>query len=147
MNFEVGGASAVNALVPLSGGRVCVYGATTVHVVIDVTGYIEPSAPVTILPTPSRLADTRQTGRLGAGGVLRIPLAGRDGGVFGAGVFVGVVQLGPHSRAISRLTRVVRSRQRRTSTLERAKPWPIWRSFRWGLMGTFVFGPRYQPTS
>ncbi|HWL43369.1 MAG TPA: hypothetical protein VNQ73_10535 [Ilumatobacter sp.] len=54
-------------------GSVCVFSRAATHVVVDVTGWLHPSAAGGLTPVaPQRLADTRATGRLAGGAVLEV---------------------------------------------------------------------------
>jgi hypothetical protein len=70
-------------------GRTCIYALTTVHVVVDVNGWL-PAGVFEPLAAPRRIADTRPgsetfdgqgqgTGKVLGGGVLEVPVAGRVG--------------------------------------------------------------------
>lgn len=74
-------------------GSVCVYTLAAADVIVDVTGWLEPSVTGGLTPAPAmRLADTRQTGRLAAGGVLEIDVpAHAPPGVTGLAVNVTAV--------------------------------------------------------
>jgi len=68
VNHAAGVARGALAVVPLSAsGHLCVYTHATGHVIVDLQGAFVPDAPdgvrFTPLPTPSRLLDTRNTGR------------------------------------------------------------------------------------
>lgn len=56
-------------------GKVCIFTSASSDIVVDVTGWLHPSVAGRLASAdPGRLADTRKTGRLGAGGVLVVPL-------------------------------------------------------------------------
>ncbi len=57
-------------------GSVCVVANAPVHLVLDVTGSFGPTGTRYIASTPTRLADTRATGRLADGGQLVVAVPG-----------------------------------------------------------------------
>lgn len=77
LNYGTGEAVANQAVVPLDRGALCLYSYAGAHVLIDVNGYTAPSGRSTFVPVdPRRLLDTRQTGALTAGSVLRVGVEG-----------------------------------------------------------------------
>ncbi|MGH9134061.1 MAG: SGNH/GDSL hydrolase family protein, partial [Ilumatobacteraceae bacterium] len=72
VNFGSGHDRAASAVVPVGAGRaVCVYSSVSSHVVVDLQGYLAPSAPLGLVPVdPARLLDTT----LAAGTTRRIPI-------------------------------------------------------------------------
>ncbi len=85
VNVSEAGEVAANATAVALGtaGRINVYVSTAAHLVADVTGFWVPTRAVsegrfTPVP-PSRLLDTRETGRLGADGQVDVPVLGQQG--------------------------------------------------------------------
>ena len=77
LNYRAGEVIANQAVVALDSGTLCAYSYAGAHLIIDVNGYVAPSATSTFVPVePRRLADTRATGALQPGGTLRIAVAG-----------------------------------------------------------------------
>ena len=74
-------------------GTVCIDTMTTTDVIVDLAGYVPSGSPLVFLPTPDRFLDTRSgvgssLGRVHAGTVLSVPIAGRHGVPVGAGTVV-----------------------------------------------------------
>lgn len=81
LNFRPGEFVANQAVVPLKGGKMCLYSLVSTDVVIDVNGFFHDDADSTFTPeTPERLLDTRAAGqrRLRAGEERVIRVAGAD---------------------------------------------------------------------
>ena len=81
LNFRPGEVVANQAVVPLEGGRMCLYSLVSTDIVIDVNGFFHGGADSTFTPeTPERLLDTRAAGRkrLGAGDEMVLQVAGKD---------------------------------------------------------------------
>jgi hypothetical protein len=80
INFAAGDVVANAVLSGLGGGRLCLTASTDVDVVVDVTGHLTPTAPLSYYALfPQRLLDTRgtstpYTGRVAAGQVLELPV-------------------------------------------------------------------------
>ncbi len=90
VNFAAGDVVANAILSGLGAGRLCLTSSVDADVVVDVTGYLSPTGPLSYVAlSPQRLLDTRATttpwtGRTAAGQVLTIPvqrLAGMPSGV------------------------------------------------------------------
>jgi hypothetical protein len=94
LNFGPGAVVANTVLSPLGGGQLCLVSSSAVDVVVDVTGYLAPDAPLSFVPVePRRLLDTRQTttpytGRVAAGQVLQLPVQSLAGAPANAGAVV-----------------------------------------------------------
>jgi hypothetical protein len=83
INFPPGESRSNLVLVPVgAAGKVCVYTHAPADVVVDVFGSF-PSNGGWRTISPHRLRDTRSTGQVGAGQVVRVPVAGH-GGVHGS---------------------------------------------------------------
>jgi hypothetical protein len=82
LSFEV----VANTLLPAlgSGGAVCVWSLRDTHLLVDVAGWTGPGGAGFAGVAPTRLVDTRQTGRLPAGSRLTTRVAGRAGVPAGA---------------------------------------------------------------
>jgi hypothetical protein len=77
LNFTNGDAVANQAIIPLDRGDVCLFSSVATDVIVDVNGYVSPAANRTFTPvTPKRVLDTRGTGPLVAGAVLRVEVEG-----------------------------------------------------------------------
>ncbi len=77
LNYRVGEVIANQAVVALDKGALCAYSSAGAHLIIDVNGYVAPSATSTFVPVdPRRLADTRSSGSLQPGAVLRLVVEG-----------------------------------------------------------------------
>jgi len=75
VNYAAGEVRPNNAIVGLSGGRVCVYSDAATDVLLDLTGAFGPTG-LSFKPTaPTRLLDTRRTGPLPAGGQVAYSVA------------------------------------------------------------------------
>jgi lysophospholipase L1-like esterase len=84
VNWTASGAIAPNAvLVPLAAdgtGEVCLRPLVRTHVIVDVAGYFPAASGVGVLHgAAGRAADTRTSGRVGAGQMIRVPLLGVAG--------------------------------------------------------------------
>ena len=85
LNFRRGEVAVPNAVLARigTGGQVCLTSSATTSVVVDLAGYVPTGSPITPLPNPRRLVDTRSglgapIGRTGPG-VLTVQVAGREG--------------------------------------------------------------------
>jgi hypothetical protein len=80
INFRAGQTVANTVLATLgSGGKLCIYTSAEADIIVDVNGYADDGAPYLPL-TPSRLADTRNSGVKVEGGTeLQVPVSGRAG--------------------------------------------------------------------
>jgi hypothetical protein len=91
LNYAAGQTVGNNVLAQLSAvGTVCIFSLAPTHVIADVNGWMMPNGGFTGF-TPARIAETRTNelptvdgiasgvGRLTAGGVLHVPVAGRAG--------------------------------------------------------------------
>ena len=78
LNYRTGDAIANQAVVPLDRGALSAYSYAGAELIIDVNGFVTPSATSTFVPSdPRRLADTRLgSGRLQPGSVLRLVVEG-----------------------------------------------------------------------
>ncbi|MET0661789.1 MAG: CAP domain-containing protein [Ilumatobacteraceae bacterium] len=77
LNYRPGEAIANQAVVALDRGALCAYSYAGAELIIDVNGYVTPSATSTFVPVdPRRLADTRSSGPLQPGSVLRLVVEG-----------------------------------------------------------------------
>ena len=77
LNFRAGEVIANQAVVPLDAGALFVYSYTDAHLIIDVNGYVAPSASTRFVPIdPQRLVDSRSTVPLEPGVVIRVGAAG-----------------------------------------------------------------------
>ena len=90
VNFVAGSVVANAVVAGLGGGQLCLTSSVDADVVVDVTGYLTPTAPLSYVPLfPQRLLDTRTsetpfTGRVGERQVIELPiqrLAGMPAGV------------------------------------------------------------------
>lgn len=91
------GQTVANATIATLGpdGTACVYTHAATDVVVDVTGWLAPSAGGGLSPAaPQRLADTRQSGRLAAGDVLAVDVPG-DAPTGFSGVAVNLTAVAP----------------------------------------------------
>jgi hypothetical protein len=95
LNYRAGRDVANQAVAGIgTNGRVCVNSFATSHAVADVLGWFGPRATAAYVPlTPSRVLDTRLpnavfTGRVPAGGVVALPIAGQGGIPASAGAVV-----------------------------------------------------------
>lgn len=80
---------------PGAGGQVCVVANQPTHAVVDVLGAFSAAAPVT-MQTPSRLLDTRGTGRLEPGSTVAVTVLGGAGQPSAAaGAFLNVAAVDP----------------------------------------------------
>ena len=92
LNYRAGRDVANQAVAAIGAdGRVCVTSFAATQVVADLLGWFGPTGPGEYVPvTPSRILDTRQpnpvfSGKVPAGGVVRLPVLGQ-GGLPGTGV-------------------------------------------------------------
>jgi hypothetical protein len=58
-----------------TGGKVCVFGSSTVDLIVDVSGYFPADTPALFLQNPSRVMDTRGGPRVSAGAVKELVLS------------------------------------------------------------------------
>lgn len=80
LNFEAADGVPNQAIIPLGGGDLCLFSSEPTDIVIDVNGYVSPSASQVFTPvTPKRLFDSRPSGQpLVPGQVLRVAVEGGD---------------------------------------------------------------------
>ena len=78
LNYEANDGVPNQAIIPLSGGELCLFSSQPTDIVIDVNGYVSPTATQVFMPVaPKRLHDTRASGQpLRAGEVLRVAVEG-----------------------------------------------------------------------
>jgi hypothetical protein len=78
LNYDANDGVPNQAIIPLSGGDLCLYSSQPTDIVIDVNGYVSPTATQVFTPvTPRRVHDTRSTGQpLRAGEVMRVVVEG-----------------------------------------------------------------------
>jgi uncharacterized protein YkwD len=77
LNYRAGEVIANQAVVPLDDGALCVWSYVDAHLIIDVNGYVAPSATSRFVPLdPRRLVDSRSTAALVPGSMMRIVVAG-----------------------------------------------------------------------
>jgi MYXO-CTERM domain-containing protein len=80
LNYAPGDVVANAVVSGLGSGQLCLTSSADVDVVVDVTGHLSPTAPLSYVPLfPQRVLDTRRTttpyaGRVGAGQVLTLPI-------------------------------------------------------------------------
>jgi hypothetical protein len=80
INYAPGSVVANAVVSALGRGQLCLTASTDLDAVVDVTGYLTPTAPLSYVPLfPQRLLDTRTTstpftGRVGAGQVIELPV-------------------------------------------------------------------------
>jgi hypothetical protein len=79
INFPPGETRSNLVVVPVgAGGKVCVYTHAPADVVVDVYGSFPSTAGWRSI-SPHRVSDTRSTGQVGAGQIIRVPVAGKGG--------------------------------------------------------------------
>ena len=78
LNYEANDGVPNQAIIPLNGGDLCLFSSQPTDIVIDVNGYVSPTATQVFMPaSPKRLFDSRPSGQpLRAGQVLRIKAEG-----------------------------------------------------------------------
>ena len=77
LNYEANDGVPNQAIIPLSNGDLCLFSSESTDIVIDVNGYVSPSASQVFIPvTPQRLFDSRSSQPLRPGEVLRIAVEG-----------------------------------------------------------------------
>jgi uncharacterized protein YkwD len=78
LNYEADDGVPNQAIIPLSGGELCLFSSQPTDIVIDVNGYVSPAATQVFVPvTPKRLLDTRSSGEpLRAGQITRVAVEG-----------------------------------------------------------------------
>jgi len=77
LNYEARQTVSNQAIVPLDRGDICLFSLSTAHIVIDINGYVAPSAVQMFNPVqPKRLLDSRITGILNAGARMVVPMTG-----------------------------------------------------------------------
>jgi extracellular elastinolytic metalloproteinase len=78
LNYEADDGVPNQAIIPLSGGELCLFSSQPTDIIIDVNGYVSPSATQIFVPVaPKRLFDSRATGQpLRPGQVLRVATEG-----------------------------------------------------------------------
>lgn len=85
INYGQGDVVANTVISPIGAGKLCVRALKEAHLVVDVTGYLAPNAPLSFQAlTPKRLLDTRQTtslfkNRMGERQVLKLPIQSLPG--------------------------------------------------------------------
>lgn len=78
-----------------SSGDLCIFTSAKTHIAADVVGYLSTSSAYGSV-APSRLLDTRDSGRLDAGDEVKLQVGGREGVPANAGaVIVNVTAIGP----------------------------------------------------
>ena len=79
LNFQPGAAVANSAIVRVgTGGKICLFNDNPANLIVDINGWYPASSDYQAL-NPSRLLDTRTTGRSGAGAVSQVTVAGVAG--------------------------------------------------------------------
>jgi uncharacterized protein YkwD len=77
LNYEANDGVPNQAIVSLSGGDLCLFSSQPTDIVIDINGYVSPSASQVFVPVnPARLLDSRSGQPLRPGSVLRVSVAG-----------------------------------------------------------------------
>jgi len=78
LNYEADDGVPNQAIIPLAGGDLCLFSSQTTDIVIDINGYVSPSASQVFMPvTPQRLFDSRPSAQpLRPGQVLRVAVEG-----------------------------------------------------------------------
>jgi hypothetical protein len=78
LNYEANDGVPNQAIIPLGGRDLCLFSSEATDIVIDVNGYVSPSARQVFVPVPpKRLFDSRSSGQpLAPGRVLRVAVAG-----------------------------------------------------------------------
>jgi len=78
LNFEAGDGVPNQAIIPLSGGDLCLFSSQATDIVIDINGYVSPTASQVFIPVaPQRLFDSRPSAQpLRPGQVLRVAVEG-----------------------------------------------------------------------
>ena len=78
LNYEADDGVPNQAIIPLSGGDLCLFSSQPTDIVIDINGYVSPSATQVFVPVaPTRLFDTRPSGApLRPGQVVRVAVEG-----------------------------------------------------------------------
>lgn len=77
LNYEANDGVPNQAIISLSGGDLCLFSSQPTDIVIDINGYVSPSAKQVFMPVdPRRLLDSRPGQPLRPGEVLRVPVAG-----------------------------------------------------------------------
>ena len=77
LNYEANDGVPNQAIIALSGGDLCLFSSQPTDIIIDINGYVSPSASQVFVPVvPKRLFDSRPGQPLRAGDVLRIGVAG-----------------------------------------------------------------------
>ncbi len=92
LNFAAGTVVSNEIVAPVSNGQVCFFSSAATDLIVDVAGHVEANAPGVTPLTPRRMADTRPapagqtidgasegSGKVTAGGLLEIEMAGRAG--------------------------------------------------------------------
>jgi hypothetical protein len=84
------------AIVPLQEGKLCVYSKATTDVIIDVNGFFREDATSGFVPTtPTRIYDSRDTGRLAAGEIRAVTVPQAAAPQAAQAVVLSVVAIGP----------------------------------------------------
>jgi len=78
LNYEADDGVPNQAIIPLADGDLCLFSSESTDIVIDINGYVSPSASQVFMPvTPQRLFDSRPSGQqLLPGQVLRVAVEG-----------------------------------------------------------------------
>ena len=78
LNFEADDGVPNQAIIPLSSGDLCLFSSEATDIVIDINGYVSPTASQVFIPVaPKRLSDSRPSAQpLRPGQVLRIAVEG-----------------------------------------------------------------------
>ena len=78
LNFEADDGVPNQAIIPLSSGELCLFSSEATDIVIDINGYVSPTASQVFIPVaPKRLSDSRPSAQpLRPGQVLRIAVEG-----------------------------------------------------------------------
>ncbi len=91
LNYEANDGVPNQAIIPLNGGDLCLFSSESTDIVIDVNGYVSPSASQVFMPVaPQRLFDSRGGQPLRPGQVLQIAVEGGASPAPGEAVAVAV---------------------------------------------------------
>jgi uncharacterized protein YkwD len=100
LNYLAGETAPNQALVPLSGGDLCLFSNKATDVVIDINGYVSPGGDQFMPVTPRRMLDSRTAGqRLTPGVPLRVAVTGGSSPapLSASAVAVNITSVGPSS--------------------------------------------------